>query len=265
LGLIVVLAVHSFALDGGMKGVKFFLVPDFARAAETGYVRVLVNAMNQAFFTLSLGIGSMALFGSYIGKDRALLGEAVHVTILDTFVAISAGLIVLPACFAFGVSPGEGPGLVFVTLPNVFNQMTGGRLWGTLFFLFMSFAALTTVLAVFEGILACVRDYTNWSRRKASVVVAIAMPILSAPCSFALGVLNCEDFIVSDLLLPLGGIAFALYCCHRYGWGWKNFLQEANTGKGMEFPSFLRYYCAYGLPLIILGIFLIGLWRRFGS
>jgi len=264
LALIVMLAVHSFFLPGGRAGLSFFLVPDFARAAETGWAHVLANAMNQSFFTLSLGIGSMAIFGSYIGKDRALFGEAIHVTLLDTFVALSAGLIVLPACFAFGVAPGEGPGLVFVTLPNVFNQMVGGRLWGSLFFLFMSFAALTTVLAVFEGILACLRDYTNWSRRKASIVVAIAMPVLSAPCSFTLVALNCEDFIVSDLLLPLGGMAFALYCCHRFGWGWKGFITESNTGKGVKFPSFLRIYCAYVLPLIILAIFLIGLMRRFG-
>jgi len=276
LALIVVLAAHSFFLDNALAGVRFFLVPDWAQVQKAGVANVVVNAMNQAFFTLSLGIGSMAIFGSYIGRDRALMGEAVNVTLLDTFVAVCSGFIILPACFAFGIEPGQGPGLVFVTLPNVFNRMAGGRIWGALFFLFMSFAALTTVLAVFEGILAGIRDYTGWSRRRACAVLALAMPILSAPCVLGFNVwsgfhplgadtciLDLEDFIVSDILLPVGGLAFALYCCHRFGWGWERFVDEADAGRGMKFPKFLRGYCAYGLPAVIVGILVIGFLRRF--
>lgn len=274
--LIVVLAAHSFFLNGAAAGVRFFLIPDWAQVQKTGASTMFVNAMNQAFFTLSLGIGSMTIFGSYIGRNRTLLGEAVHVTLLDTFVAIAAGFIVLPACFAFGIAPGQGPGLVFVTLPNVFNQMAGGRVWGALFFLFMSFAALTTVLAVFEGILASIRDYTNWSRKKACAVLAVAMPILAAPCALGFNVwkrfqplgagtnvLDLEDFIVSDILLPIGALFFAFYCCHRFGWGWEKFVAEADSGEGPKFPKFLRCYCAYGLPTIIVCILAAGLLRRF--
>jgi len=274
--LIVVLAGHSFFLDNALKGVRFFLVPDWAQVQKAGVANVVVNAMNQAFFTLSLGIGSMAIFGSYIGKDRTLWGEAVNVTVLDTFVAVCSGFIIIPACFAFGIAPGQGPGLIFVTLPNIFNQMAGGRVWGALFFLFMSFAALTTVLAVFEGILASIRDYTGWSRGRACAALAIAMPILSVPCVLgfnvwsgwhplggASNVLDLEDFIVSDVLLPGGGLAFALFCCHRYGWGWKNFVAEADEGEGPKFPKCLRGYCAYGLPFIIVCILAVGFLRRF--
>ena len=275
--LIVVLSVNSICLKGAGAGLKFYLVPNLAGLKATGVSTVIVNAMNQAFFTLSLGIGAMAIFGSYIDRSRALLGEAINVAVLDTFVAICAGLIIIPACFAYGIEAGQGPGLIFVTLPNVFNHMPGGRFWGALFFVFMSFAALSTVLAVFETIIACIRDYTNWSRGKACAVVAVAIPLLSLPCIFGFNVwssfqpfakgscvLDLEDFIVSDLLLPLGALAFAVYCCHRYGWGWKNFLAETNAGDGPKIPAGLRLYCAYVLPLVIATVFVIGLVRRFG-
>lgn len=272
--LIVALAAHSLLLDGAMDGVKFYLVPDFARMQAVGIGRVVVEAMNQAFFTLSLGIGAMAIFGSYIGRERALLGEALNVGMLDTLVAISAGLIIMPACFAFGVQPDSGPGLLFVTLPKVFAAMPFGRFWGALFFLFMSFAALTTVLAVFETILACFCDYTGWSRRRGCFLLAILVPILSLPCVFGFNilsdfhplggsscVLDLEDFLVSNILLPLGAIAFMLYTSHRFGWGWKNFLTEANAGVGPKLPDSrpLRIYCGYILPAIVFTVFLIGI------
>jgi len=276
LALIFVLAVRSLMLPGAAKGVVFYLVPDFAKMNEVGIGNVVVEAANQAFFTLSLGIGSMAIFGSYIDRSRTLLGEALNVAALDTSVAIMAGLIVIPACFAFGIEPGQGPGLVFVTLPNVFNAMPLGRLWGTLFFAFMSFAALTTVLAVFENVVACVMDFTGLARRRASLVSGVALLVLSLPCAFGFNVwsafkpfgegtcvLDLEDFVVSDIMLPLGALAFALFCTRRYGWGWKNFLREANAGAGPRFPDALRLYCAYGVPVIIISIFAVGVLRRF--
>ena len=274
--LIVALAANSVLLDGSESGLRFYLLPDFARMRSVGITTVVVNAMNQSFFTLSLGIGAMAIFGSYIGRNRTLLGEAVNVAALDTVVALSAGLIIIPACFAYGVEPGQGPGLIFVTLPNVFNHMAGGRFWGSLFFLFMCFAALSTVLAVFETIIACIRDYTGWSRCRTCALVAVAMPLLSLPCvlgfnawsgfqPFGSGsnVLDLEDFVVSDLMLPLGSLAFAFYCGHRFGWGWKGFVAEANAGTGLRFPTGLRLYCGYVLPVIIAVVFVLGLVRRF--
>ena len=282
--LIVVLAVNSVRLPGAGKGVGFLLVPDLDRFLQVGVGTTLVNAMNQAFFTLSLGIGAMAIFGSYIGKSHTLLGEAVNVAALDTVVAMSAGLIILPACFAYGIEAGQGPGLLFVTLPNVFNHMPLGRLWGALFFLFMCFAALSTVLAVFECIIAGIVDYLELysglraekRRAVACLIVAIAIPLLSMPCLLGFNlwsgfqpfgegscVLDFEDFLVSDLLLPLGSLAFAVFCCHRYGWGWEKFRSEANAGRGPKLAKWLRPYCAYVLPLIILAIFVIGLYRRF--
>ena len=276
LALIAVLAVNSVLLDAGGRGLRFYLLPDFARMKSVGVATVAVNAMNQAFFTLSLGIGAMAIFGSYIGKERTLLGEAVHVAALDTVVALLAGLIVIPACFAYGVEPGQGPGLVFVTLPNVFNHMPIGRLWGSLFFLFMCFAAFSTVLAVFEGILACIRDYTGWSRRKICLLLGLALPVLSLPCIFGFNVwagfhpfgaestiLDLEDFVLSDVLLPLGALAFAVFCCHRYGWGWERFLAETNAGAGVRFPKWLRLYCGYVLPAVVALVFVLGIVRRF--
>ena len=274
--LIVVLAANSVLLDGAAKGLGFYLLPDFARMKSVGVATVIVNAMNQAFFTLSLGIGAMAIFGSYIDRSRTLLGEAVNVVALDTVVALFAGLIIIPACFAYGVEAGQGPGLIFVTLPNVFNHMPLGRLWGSLFFLFMCFAALSTVLAVFETIIACLRDYTGWSRGGACAAVGVAMPLLSLPCVLGFNVwsgfhplgaetcvLDLEDFLVSDILLPLGALSFALFCCHRYGWGWKGFVGEANAGAGLRVPKALRLYCAYVLPLVIATVFVLGIVRRF--
>ncbi len=274
--LIVVLAVRSVLLPGAGKGVAFYLVPDFAKVREIGFGNVFVEAMNQAFFTLSLGIGSMAIFGSYIGRRHQLFGEALNVAALDTSAAIMAGLIVIPACFAFGIEPAQGPGLVYVTLPNVFNSMPLGRLWGSLFFAFMGFAALTTVLAVFENVVACVMDFTGLSRRRACAFCALLIGVLSMPCVLGFNVwssfepfgkgscvLDLEDFVVSDIILPLGSLAFVLFCTRRYGWGWKNFLAEVNAGEGWPFPARLRLYCAYGIPLIILSLFVTGLLRRF--
>ena len=274
--LIVVLAVHSVLLDGAGRGLRFYLMPDFARMREVGLSTVVVSAMGQAFFTLSLGIGAMSIFGSYIGRERTLFGEAVNVTALDTFVALCAGFIIIPACFAYGVEPGQGPGLIFVTLPNVFNHMSHGRFWGSVFFLFMIFAALSTVLAVFEAVIACLRDYTGWNRVRTSAVLAVAMPLLSLPCVLGFNVwsgftpfgegtnvLDLEDFIVSNLLLPIGSLCFAFYCCHRFGWGWERFLTEANAGEGLRFPRWTRLYCAYGVPAVIFAIFVLGLVRRF--
>lgn len=274
--VMVALAINSIFMDGGSEGLAFYLKPDFKRMAEIGIVDTVVAAMNQAFFTLSLGIGAMAIFGSYIGKERSLLGEAVNVAVLDTFVAITAGLIIFPACFAFDVAPDSGPSLIFITLPNVFNHIPLGRLWGSLFFVFMAFAAFSTVLAVFENILSCTMDLTGWSRRKASVINAIAIIILSWPCvlgynlwsgfqPFGPGsaVLDLEDFVVSNVLLPLGSLIYLLFCVSRYGWGWKNYCQEANTGKGLKIQNWMRVYITYILPIMILCIFLIGIKDKF--
>ena len=275
--LIAVLAVNSVCLDGAGKGLRFYLLPDFARIRETGIANVVVNATNQAFFTLSLGVGAMTIFGSYIDRRRTLLGEAIHVVLLDTVVAVSAGLIIIPACFAFGIDAGQGPGLVFVTLPTVFSHMPLGSFWGGLFFLFMFFAAFTTVLAVSECIVAGLMDGFGLSRRKVCALAAVALPILALPCILGFNVwsafhplgkgtnvLDLEDFILSDLLLPCGSLAFALYCCHRFGWGWKRFLAEANAGEGIRFPDGFRLYCAYGIPAVVLTILVLGVCRRFG-
>ena len=237
LALIVVLAVHSLTLDGAMEGVKFYLVPDFAAMAEIGIGNVIFGALSQAFFTLSIGAGSMTIFGSYLGKDRSLLGESLHITILDTFVALMAGLIIIPACFAFGVEPGAGPGLVFITLPNVFNQMTGGKIWGALFFLFMSFAALSTVIAVFENILSFAMDLWGWKRNKAVLFNIVLLIILSMPAILGFGpwsgiqilgegtnIMDLEDFIISNNILPLGSVIFVIFCASKNGWGWDNFI-----------------------------------------
>jgi len=275
--LIVALAFNSLTLEGAEKGLRFYLVPDFVRMKSVGIAKVVVEAMNHAFFTLSLGIGSMAIFGSYIGKHHTLLKEAIHVTAIDTLVALMAGLVIIPACFAFALEAGQGPSLVFVTLPNVFNHMIAGRFWGSVFFLFMSCAALTTVLAVFECIIAGLRDFTGFSRVQACLVLSIAIPILSLPCILGFGawsafepfgagssILDLEDFIVSTLLLPLGGLGFAIYCSRRCGWGWANFLTEANTGLGLRFGGvFICVYCRWVLPAIVGSVFVIGLLTKF--
>lgn len=276
LAIMVVLAINSVMTEGSGEGLKFYLIPDLGRMMESGPINVIVGAMNQSFFTLSLGIGAMAIFGSYIGKGRALLGEAVNVAILDTFVAFTAGLIIFPACFAFGVSPDSGPNLIFVTLPNIFNHMALGRLWGSLFFVFMAFAAFSTVLAVFENIMSCCMDLTGWSRKKVALFNTILMVVLSLPCvlgyniwsgfqPFGEGsaVLDLEDFLVSNIWLPLGSLVYLLFCTTRYGWGWKNFKEEANEGGGMKVRDGIRFYVSYILPLIILVIFVLGIKDKF--
>lgn len=272
LGIMVILAVNSIFTKGGQEGLTFYLLPDFERMMEVGVGNVIVAAMNQSFFTLSLGLGAMAIFGSYIGKERSLLGEAVNVGILDTFVAITSGLVIFPACFAYGVDVGQGPALIFVTLPNIFNDMPMGRLWGSLFFVFMTFAAFSTILTVFENIIACVMDMTGWTRKKVSLILCSAVFLLSLPCVLGYSVwsgfqplgegssvLDLEDFIVSNLLLPVGSLVFVLFCVSRYGWGWDNFVAEANHGKGLKVASWMRPYFTYVLPVIVLVVFIIGL------
>lgn len=276
LALMVILAIRSATLPGAGEGIRFYLLPDFKKAAESGLKEVIFAAMGQSFFTLSLGIGAIAIFGSYIDKKRRLTGEAVCVTILDTCVALIAGMIIFPACFAFGVQPDSGPSLIFITLPNIFNSMSGGRIWGTLFFLCMLFAAASTVIAVFENIIAFAMDLTNCSRAKAVVINLIAIVILSLPCILGFNVLSgfqplgagsnvldLEDFIVSNNLLPLGSLVYLLFCTSRYGWGWKKFCEEANAGEGIKFPKWTRIYVSYILPLIVLFIFVQGYWSKF--
>lgn len=270
LGIMVILAINSMFMDGGSAGLKFYLLPDFGRMTELGIGNVIVGAMNQAFFTLSLGIGSMAIFGSYINKERSLLGEAVNVGILDTCVALCSGLIIFPACFAYNVEVSSGPPLIFITLPNIFNHIPMGRVWGSLFFVFMSFAALSTIFAVFENILSCTMDLTGWSRKKACLVNGIAMFILSIPCILGFsvwqevqiagkGIMDMEDFVVSNLLLPIGSLLFVLFCTTRYGWGWDKFLAEANEGKGLKVAKWMRPYMTFVLPVIILVLLIVGL------
>ena len=269
--LIVVLAAHSFVLPGAKEGIAFYLMPDFARAKETGIGNVITAAMNQAFFTLSLGLGSMEIFGSYMSKEYTLAGESVRICILDTFVALMSGLIIFPACFSFGVEPDAGPPLIFVTLPNVFINMAGGRIWGTLFFLFMTFASFSTVIAVFENLLAGCIDNFGWSRKKASVINGIFVFIASLPCVLGYNVwsglqliggrdvLDSEDFLVSNILLPIGSLVFLLFCVTKWGWGFDSYLEEANAGKGLKLSKYLKYYFRFVLPVLILIIFIQGL------
>ena len=270
--LILVLAIHSGMLPGAKEGIRFYLVPSLAKVKEVGIGKVITAAMNQSFFTLSLGMGGMAIFGSYIDKKHALLGESINVALLDTFVAVVSGLIIFPACFTYNVEAGAGPKLIFVTLPNVFNHMQGGRLWGSLFFVFMSFAALSTVLAVFENILACCRDLFGWSRKKACLINCILMLILSLPCALGFNVLSgihpmggtstfldLEDFLVSNLILPIGSLIFLLFSVSKRGWGWKNFLAEANAGKGPKVKNWMRGYMTYVLPFLFIVIFIMGI------
>lgn len=276
LALIVVLAVHSATLDGAMEGIKFYLVPNFENIKRAGIGNVIFGAMSQAFFTLSIGIGAMEIFGSYMKKDLTLAGESLNILVLDTFVALMAGMIIIPACFAFGVEPGAGPGLVFITLPNVFNQMMGGRIWGALFFLFMSFAALSTVIAVFENILSFAIDLWGWTRKKAVMVNIVLVIILSMPAVLGFGpwsgiqilgegtnIMDLEDFIVSNNILPLGSVLFVLFCASKNGWGWENFLKEANTGKGVKFPKGIRPYMMIVLPVVVSIIYLKGYYDMF--
>jgi len=268
LGLLIVLAVNSMTLPGAKEGLKFYLLPDFSKITPS----VIVGAMNQAFFTLSLGIGSMAIFGSYIGKDRALMGESVNVILLDSFVAITAGLIIFPACFTYNVNVNAGPSLLFDTMVTVFNHMNGGRLWGTVFFLFMVFAAMSTILAVFENILACVREMTGWSRPKGSLICGIGLFITSSTSALGYSVLKFQpfaegtgwfdvwDFLVNTNLLPIGSLVFAVFCCSkRYGWGWDKFMAEANTGKGLKVQQWMKPIFCYFVPAAIIVLYIIGL------
>ncbi len=269
--IMVVLAVRGMTLPGGTEGLKFYLLPDVQRMQDVGIFETVTAAMNQAFFTLSLGIGSMAIFGSYIDKSRSLLGESVNIAILDTFVALVSGLIIFPTCFAFDISPDMGPSLIFITLPNIFNNMAGGRVWGTLFFVFMTFAAFSTILAVFENIISCGMDLFHWSRKKSCLINLIALTVLSLPCVLGFniwsafqplgegsGVLDLEDFIVSNVLVPAGSLIYLLFCVTRYGWGFENYLKETNTGEGLKMPKGIRIYVTYILPVLLLFVIVKG-------
>ncbi|MBQ8111403.1 MAG: sodium-dependent transporter [Clostridia bacterium] len=271
--LMLVLAVHSLRLPGAKDGVSFYLVPDFSKING----KVIVGAMNQAFFTLSIGMGSMAIFGSYIGKERSLMGEALNVIGLDTFVALIAGLIMFPACFTYGLQVNAGPSLLFDTMASVFNNMAGGRWWGALFFLFMVFAAMSTVLAVCENILAMVRELTGWSRPKGSLICGAGVFLLALTTALGSSVFHFQpfaegsswldfwDFIVSTNILPLGSLVFALFCCYRIGWGWDSFIAEANAGKGMKVKGWMKPLFKYVVPVAILFIYVYGMvtfkWR----
>lgn len=270
--LIVVLAIHSLTLDGAKEGLKFYLLPDADKVKEIGFFNVVVSAMNQAFFTLSLGIGAMAIFGSFIGKERSLLGEGVNVAVLDTFVAIMSGLIIFPACFTYNIDVDAGPNLIFVTLPRVFMNMPLGSLWGSLFFLFMTFAAMSTIFAVFQNIMSCVQEITGLSKIKTCIICGIGIFALSIPCVLGFnvlagfkplgegtGVLDLEDYIVSNILLPLGSLVVVLFCNHKFGWGFNSFMQEANYGKGLRVKKWMRIYFAYILPFIIGTILIISI------
>ncbi|MDY6155013.1 MAG: sodium-dependent transporter [Agathobacter sp.] len=269
--LIVVLAVHSFTLSGAGKGIEFYLIPNLDTVSDVGIKNVITAAMNQAFFTLSLGVAAMEIFGSYMGKEHTLAGEGAKICALDTFVAIMSGLIIFPACFSYGVEVGAGPSLIFITLPNVFVNMTGGRVWGCLFFMFMTFASFSTVIAVFENIMSFAIDMFGWSRNKAALVNGVIILIASLPCVFGYNiwsdlnliggrnVLDSEDFIVSNLLLPIGSLVYLLFCVTKWGWGFEKYLDEANTGKGLNISKKLKPYFQFILPLLILFILIQGL------
>lgn len=274
--LILVLAVHSVMLPNAGEGIRFYLVPDFKAMVDEGIGNVVFGAMSQSFFTLSVGIGSMAIFGSYLDKSRSLTGETLSISCLDTFVALMAGLIIIPACFSYGIQPDAGPSLIFITLPNIFNQMAGGRIWGTFFFLFLSFAALSTVVAVFENIISFAIDLWGWERKKAVLFNIAALIVLSMPCVLGFnvlsgiqplgpgtGIMDLEDFLVSNNLLPLGSLVYLMFCTTRYGWGWKNFIEEANAGQGMKFPVMIKGYMTFILPFIVVAIYLKGYWDMF--
>lgn len=275
--LLTLLVARALLLPGAGAGVRFYLVPDWSKISSAGLLNICNAAMNQAFFALSVGIGAMTIFGSYQSKDRSLTGEALWIMGLDTFVAIMAGLIIFPACFAFNVQPDSGPGLVFVTLPNIFNAMSGGLIWGTLFFIFLSFASLTTVIAVFENIISYSVDVWGMPRGRATALHALGMWLCSLPCALGFNllsfvrplgqgstILDFEDFLISNNILPLGGLLFLLFCCHKRGWGWDNFLAEADQGRGLKFPRCLRMYLTWILPCMILALFVVGYVDKFG-
>ena len=274
--LMIVLAVNSILLEGGGEGLRFYLMPDFGKMAEAGWGESLYAALGQSFFTLSIGIGALAIFGSYIGKERRLTGEAINVLVLDTCVAFMSGLIIFPACSAYGIESTSGPSLIFITLPNVFNHMPLGRFWGALFFVFMTFAAYSTVIAVFQNIISFATDLTGCSIRKAALVNMALIIVLSMPCVLGFNalsgfmpfgegsnIMDLEDFIISNNLLPIGSLVYLLFCTTRYGWGFKNFLAEANAGEGIAFPTWARVYVSYILPLIVIGLFVVGYWSKF--
>lgn len=274
--IIFILVIRSLTLSGGQEGLMFYLVPNLQSIQKYGLLEVVFAAMGQAFFTLSLGIGAIAIFGSYIDKSRRLLGETMSVCTLDTLVALLSGLIIFPACFAFGVNPESGPGLVFITLPSIFNEMWLGQLWGCLFFVFMSFAALSTIIAVFENIISIGMDLFNWSRKKAVIINLILIFVLSLPCALGFNLLSgiqpfgagstiqdLEDFLVTYNFLPLGSLAYLFFCTSRYGWGFDGFLSEANSGSGIRFPGWTRIYLKYVLPCIVIFIFIQGYWTFF--
>ena len=275
LAIIVVLAVRAITLPGAGEGLKYYLVPDFGKMVEAGIGEVIFAALGQAFFTLSIGMGSMAIFGSYIGRDRRLLGESISIASLDTFVAFTAGLIIIPSCFAYGIPCQDvaGPSLIFEALPAMFNHMPGGRIWGSFFFLFMIFAAMSTVIAVFENILSFGMELRGWSRRKSCIINLVAILILALPCALGFNllagfqplgegtcVLDLEDFIISNNILPLGSLVYVCFCAFKKkGWGWDNFIEEANAGdKGARFPRMLRVYCTYILPIILIALWVWG-------
>ncbi len=274
--LIVLLAIHSLTLDGAEEGIRFYLIPNFTLVKEYGIGNVVYAAMSQAFFTLSIGIGAMEIFGSYLNRSHTLVSEGVNIVLLDTFVALTAGLITLPACFAYGVEPTAGVSLLFISLPNVFVHMTGGRIWGTLFFVFMSFAALSTVVAVFESLISYYIDMLGWSRKKSVAWNIVFVAILSMPAVLGFNVLSwieplgagsnlmdLEDFLVSSNLLPLGSLIFVLFCTRKNGWGWTHTLEEINAGKGIKLPGAVRGYMSYGLPAIIILVYLKGYYDYF--
>ena len=274
--IIGVLCVRSVTLPNAAEGLSFYLVPNVEHIREQGLANVVFAAMSQAFFTPSIGMGSMSIFGSYIDKERSLTGETISISVLDLMVALLAGMIIFPACSAFGVDPGEGPGLVFITLLNIFNKMPFGRLWETLFFVFMTFAAMSTIIAVFENIICMMCDMLGWSRKKSVIINGIALLVLSVPCVLGFNVWSgiqplgegstiqdLEDFIVSYNILPLGSLVYLLFCTTRYGWGWDNFIAEADSGKGIKFPKKLRFYCTYILPIVIFVVFIIGYKQKF--
>jgi NSS family neurotransmitter:Na+ symporter len=274
LAIMIFLVFYSLSLPNAIEGIKYYLVPDFEKMHDVGLVRIISNAMNQAFFTLSIGMGSMAIFGSYLKKDRSLLGEATTVATLDTFVAFCSGLIILPACASFGVPYAAGPSLIFETLPQIFTQMSPvlGRILGSLFFVFLSFAAISTIIAVFENVIACIQDLTGWGRIKTSLIVGACLFALSIPCVLGFNVLSgfhplkensnildLEDFIVSNIILPLGSLLFVIFCTWNKFWGWDKFVAEANTGKGLKVSGWMRIYMKFVLPIIIFAVFLLGM------
>ena len=274
--IMVILAVHSVMMEGAGEGIRFYLVPDFQKIKEAGVGNVVFAALSQSFFTLSIGIGAMLIFGSYLDKSRSLTGEAVSITVLDTFVALTAGFIIIPACFSYGIQPDAGPSLIFITLPNIFAKMSGGALWGSLFFLFLTFAAVSTIIAVFENLIVFNMELFGWNRKKSVVVCAVLVVILSIPCVLGFNVLSgfqpfgdgsnimdLEDFIVSNNILPLGSVVFVMFCVSKYGWGWKNFIKEADTGEGLKFPANVQKYMLYVIPAIVVVIYLKGYYDMF--